>query len=132
YQLQIPIPTAHGWETALLALEPDGRGEPPPPGKERGYNVLFHLDLENFGATRIDAHVTPTALRAVFYAEKPGALTVLREEIPAFRAALHAQGYAEVLLAAEPLHQLAPAKRQKFAALAVGVPEHVRLIDVRA
>lgn len=132
FQLQIPIPVGQGWATALLALEPDERSEPGQPGRERGYNLLFHLDLEDFGTTRIDAHVSPRALRAVFYTEKAAALALLRAEIPAFRATLQAQGFEDVLLAAEPLERLTRLKVQKFAALHAGVPGQVRLIDVRA
>src|SRR5262249_12561562 len=46
YRLQIPFATAEGLATALLAVQPDNSGAEDDAGKERGYNVLFHLDLK--------------------------------------------------------------------------------------
>lgn len=94
--------------------------------------MLFLLDLEGFGRTRIDAYITSKTLKVIFYVEQGGAVTLLRSELPSFRETLHSLGYGEVFLAVKPLGRLSPEKRQKFDSLAVGVPTAVSLVDVRA
>lgn len=137
YQLQIPFFTGQGLSTALLSIEPKG-GRKQETGKGRsgekgtGYNVLFLLDLEGFGQTRIDAHLTAKTLWVAFYVDQSSAVTLLQSELPAFRETLQSLGYEDVLLVAKPLGQLAPEKRQKFETLAVGASPSVHLIDVKA
>jgi len=95
-------------------------------------NVLFLLDLEGFGQTRIDAHLTAKTLWVAFYVDQSSAVALLQSALPAFRETLQSLGYEEVLLVAKPLGQLAPEKRQKFEALAVGASPSVHLLDVKA
>lgn len=134
YLLQFPYFNGQEFSTAFLSVEPDGQGDGNSGngGKERGYNVLFQLDLERMGQTRIDTHLTSTTVRAIFYVEDNQALADLRAELPAFRQQLFAMGYQEVLLAANALGHLSPQKRQKFQALEAGIPKNVNLVDVRA
>lgn len=136
YFLQIPFHTGQGLTTAYLSLEPDRQGGGSERDKEssgdRSFDILFQLDLEQLGQTRIDAHVTPEAVRAIFYVERGPALARLRAEIAPFRDQLLALGYKEVLLAANPLRDMPPEKQQKFIALAGGVPSSVSLLDVKA
>lgn len=136
YQLQIPFLSAQGLSTAMLSIEAD-EGRQEEAGKRgkthrgQGYNVLFLLDLEGFGQTRIDAHLSTKTLRVIFYVDQPQALALLQAELPGFRETLQSLGYEEVLLAAKPLAQLPAEKRPKFEALAVGVPATVSLLDVK-
>ncbi|MBI3325317.1 MAG: flagellar hook-length control protein FliK [Nitrospinae bacterium] len=133
YQLQIPFFSGLGLSTAFLSIEPDGkRGKTGRGGKGQGYHVLFRLDLEGFGETRIHAHVASKTLKVIFYVEQSDAVKLLRSELSAFRETLHALGYEEVFLEAKSLGQLSPEKRRAFEPLAVGVPTTVRLVDVRA
>lgn len=132
YQFQIPFFTGKQLTTALLAVEADDRGPSAGETPERGHNLFFQLDLDELGRTRIDAHVAARSLRVVFYVENSAGLARLNGELPMFQDHLRSQGYAEVLLAARPWKQIPPDKEQKFASLAVGVPEPVRLVDVRA
>jgi len=133
YRLEIPFFSGQGLATAFLSIEPDGRGGKEGKGaKRQGYHVLFLLDLEGFGHTRIDAHITSKTLKVIFYVEQSGVVTLLRSELPSFRETLHSLGYEEIFLAAQPLEQLSPEKRQKFDSLAVGVPTMVSLLDVKA
>ena len=97
-----------------------------------GYNLLFLLDLENFGRMRIDAHVAENNLRVIFYIDRESSLSLLRQEISTFRETLVALGYREVLLAARPLKEIPDEKRQKFDAIAIGAPTSVHLLDVKA
>jgi hypothetical protein len=131
YQLQIPFFMGRKLATALLSVEADGPGQQPG-GKGPGHNLLFQLELDELGPLRIDAHVSPSTVRAIFYAEQTSALNQLDAELPAFSERLGAMGYGEVLLTARPMARLAPAKRQQFVAQAAGIPTTINLIDVRA
>jgi hypothetical protein len=132
FQFQIPFFTGAGFSTAALSVERDGKG-----GKESrdsvtgGYNLLFLLDLENFGRTRIDAHVTEKQLRVIFYVDRESSIMLLRQELPSFRETLLAMGYREVLLAATPLKDIPTEKQQRFDAIAVGAPSSIHLLDVK-
>ncbi len=137
YQLQMPFFTGQSLTTAYLSIETDGSGAGEKGKKgngetEEGYNILFALDLEHFGQTRIDARISAMSLWAAFYVDQPESVTLLQQELPEFRATLQSLGYAEVLLVAKPLTQLTPEKQQKFATLTVGVPPSVHLLDVKA
>jgi hypothetical protein len=133
FQIQIPFFTGSGFSTAALALEQDGHGSTSKRAKEKsGFTLLFLLDLENFGRTRIDAHIDAVELRAVFYVANEGSLRLFRQELPEFRQTLLAFGYRDVLLAAKPLREMPQEKQEKFAALAVGAPSSIHLLDVKA
>ncbi|MBI3301626.1 MAG: hypothetical protein HYZ72_06065 [Deltaproteobacteria bacterium] len=137
YQLQIPFFSGQEISTAFLSIEADGdnQGEKGKRGKGekgQGYNVLFLLDLEGFGQTRIDAHITAKTLWVAFYVDQSRTVSLLHSELPAFRETLQSLGYKEVLLTAKPLAQLSSEKRQKFDALAAGIPGKINLLDVRA
>lgn len=137
YQLQIPFFTGHGITTAFLSIESEepGNGKMWKRGKGetgKGYNILFMLDLDGFGRTRIDARIGEKSLRVAFYVDQQSSLSLLQSELPAFREALQSFGYDEVLLVAKPLGQLSPEKHKKFDALTVGVPASVHLLDVKA
>jgi len=133
FQFQIPFFTGAGFSTAALSVERDGQGAADPQGKGApGYNLLFLLDLENFGRTRIDAHVGERELRVIFYVDRASSIALLRQELPSFREMLLAMGYREALLAAKPLKDIPAEKRQKFDAIAVGAPTSVHLLDVKA
>ena len=137
YQLQIPFFTGQGMTTAFLSIEPEGQsngegGKRKSGEKGKGCNILFLLDLEGFGKTRIDARVGEQSLWVAFYVDQPHTVSLLKEEIPAFRETLQSLGYGEVLIVAKPLGQLSAEKRQKFDALTLGVPSSVHLLDVRA
>lgn len=136
YQLQIPFFAGQGLATAFLSIEPDGHGTGEKgEGQERrgkGHNVLFLLDLEGFGQTRIDAHIGEKSLWVAFYVDQDNSISLLKKELPGFRETLQAFGYDEVLLVAKPLGQLSPEKRKKFDALTIGAPTSVHLLDVKA
>jgi hypothetical protein len=133
FQMQIPFFTGAGFSTAALAVEQDGHAPADEQGKGNGgYSLLFLLDLENFGRTRIDAHITAKELRAIFYVDREGSLRSIRQELPAFRETLTALGYDNVFLAARPLMELPQEKQGKFAALAVGAPLSMHLLDMKA
>ena len=133
FQFQIPFFTGAGFSTAALSVERDGKGGTESLGKPAGgYNLLFLLDLENFGRTRIDAHVSERELCVIFYVDRESSIALLRQELPSFREALLAMGYHEVLLAAKPLKDIPAEKRQKFDAISVGAPTSIHLLDVKA
>jgi hypothetical protein len=136
YRVQIPFYTAQRLTTAFLAIESDsdGQGEQEngnTGAQEKGYTILFFLDLEDFGQTRIEARIGKKSLRAAFYVDQSASVALLQQELPAFREILQSLGYEDVLLVAKPLGQLSPEKRQKFETLTVGVPTSVRLLDVK-
>lgn len=131
--LQIPFFNGASFSTAAVAIERDGKGNA---GTSRnqsgGYGLLFLLDLENFGRTRIDAHVHEQSLRVMFYVDRDSSVVSIKEELPQFRQLLQGLGYQDVLLAARPLRDIPEDKRQKFDALAVGAPPSIHLLDMKA
>ena len=133
FQLQIPFFAGGGFSTAALSVERDDKGssserDDSPAG---GYNLLFLLDLENFGRTRIDAHVSEDQLRVQFYVDRDSSIALMRQELPSFRETLSAMGYREVFLSVTPLKDIPPEKGQKFDAIAVGGPSSIHLLDVK-
>jgi hypothetical protein len=133
FQLQIPFFTGAGFSTATLAVQPDGHGEDAKPAAVKsGYSLLFMLDLENFGRTRINAVINDKAFRAVFFVDNQASLGLIREELPGFRETLLALGYSNIQLAAKPLRDLPPDQQEEFAALAAGGPSSIHLLDMKA
>ncbi len=137
YQFQIPLFTDQGITTAFVAINADEKRdkEETAGGTQESstrYNILFLLDLEGLGQTRIEARIGSKSLWGAFYVDQPDSVTLLQTELPAFRETLQALGYDEVLLIAKPLGQLSSEKRKKFDALASGVPASIHLLDVRA
>jgi hypothetical protein len=49
-----------------------------------------------------------------------------------FRETLIALGFRDVLLAAKPLREMPQERQEKFAALAVGAPSSIHLLDMKA
>ena len=133
FQLQIPFFTGAGFSTAALAVEQDGHAPSGKQGKGNGgYSLLFLLDLENFGRTRIDAHIGSDNLRAIFYVDREESLQLIRQQLPAFRETLMALGYRDVLLGAKPLKEMPQEKQEEFTALALGAPSSLHLLDMKA
>lgn len=129
---QIPLTDGPQLTTVALAVErdpqsPEGRAD----GRSRGHSLYFHLDLQQLGPLRIDAHITPHTLRAIFYTDKQATQQLMQSDLATFRDALQAGGYAEVLLAVRPSQLMNSARRAKFEGLARGVPERLSLLDVR-
>jgi hypothetical protein len=132
FSLQIPFYAGQQPATAFLSVEADGSPGGQQGGRGSGHNVLFLLDLDGLGRTRIDARFSGSAIRVMFYVEGDATLNRVRSELPAFGRALQGLGYDDVLLAARPLGEMPADRRQKAEALALGVPAGVHLIDVRA
>jgi hypothetical protein len=131
-QLQIPFWAGQQLATAFLSVEPDDSAGGGQGGPRQGFNVLFFLDLDGLGRTRIDAHFGDQAARVVFFVEGDESLRRVRAELPAFGQNLRTMGFEDVLLGARPPGEMAPERRQKAEALALGVPAGVHLVDVRA
>jgi hypothetical protein len=133
FELQIPFFTGAGFSTAVLAMEPDGHGAGGEPGRGKsGFSLLFMLDLEHFGHTRIDAHISDNELRAVFFVDNERSVQIIRQELSGFRETLLALGYSNLYLAAKPLKDLPADKQEKFAALAAGALSSIHLLDMKA
>jgi hypothetical protein len=133
FQMQIPFFTGAGLTTVALAVERDGRGSARKSRKEdEDFSLLFLLDLEHFGRTRVDAHINVGKLHAIFYVDRPASVRIIQEELTGFSETLVALGYHDVLLAAKPLREMSREKQEKFAALAVGAPPSIHLLDMKA
>lgn len=132
FPLQIPLWLGQAFSTILLTAEHDSEGQCNAGEYGDGrYQVLFLLDLDGLGQTRIVAQTTAQALRVTFYIEQQEALPVLREELPTLEKALAGLGFAEVFIEARPLVGLSPEQRQAFDAGIVPIPSGVNLIDVQ-
>jgi hypothetical protein len=132
FSLQVPVWLGQAFATLMLAVDRDRPEEHDGKGRGSGsYRVLFLLDLDGLGQTRIEAQATAQALRVVFYIEQQAALRVLQEELPTLQRALQDMGYTEVLVDARPLAGLSLEERHSSAACAVAVPVGVNLVDVK-
>jgi hypothetical protein len=137
YQLQLPLFTGQGWTTAFLSIQPEKWSEGEAGNQDKGeagkgYKILFLLDLEGLGQTKIDAHLAGKSLWVTFYVSQNDSVPLLQNELPGFRLALEAMGYDKVLLVAKPVKLLSPENEKRFAVLARGVPANVSLLDVKA
>jgi hypothetical protein len=133
FQLQVPFFNGSWFSTAAISIEPDGKGTAERRDNHAaGYNLLFLLDLENFGRTRIDARVSSHELRAIFYVDRESSIALVREAIPGLRETLIGMGYRDVFLNAKSLKEIPEEKRQKFDAIAIGGPTSVHLLDYKA
>ena len=131
-QLQLPFSTLFGFANVALSVERDGQGAVDEAGKSsQGFNILLLLDLENFGRTRIDAYLKARDLTVTFYVEREDSIARLRRELPAFRELLLSLGYRDARLAAQPLRAMPQTRRPKFAALALGVPPDLQLLNLK-
>lgn len=133
FQIRVPFFTGAGFADVALSVQRDGNGRGRDLGESsQGYVIMFLLDLENFGRTRIEAHLKEHDLRVSFYVDRDDAVALLRRELPSFAVTLKAIGYREVLLAASPAHRMAQERQHGFETLALGLPPNVQLLNVRA
>jgi len=131
-QIRIPFFTGAGFTDVALSVRRDGNGRGKDSGKSsQGYVIMFLLDLENFGRTRIEAHLKGRDLRVLFYVDQDDSVVFLREELPGFAVTLKALGYCEVLLAASTAKRMPQEQQQRFETLALGLPPNVHLLNVR-
>ncbi len=131
-QIRIPFFTAAGFTDVALSVQRDGNDRGKDPGKSsQGYRIMFLLDLEKFGRTRIEAHLKGRDLRVLFYVDQDDSVVVLRRALPGFAVTLKAMGYREVLLAAHRANGMPQEQQQRFEALALGLPPNIHLLNVR-
>ena len=132
YQLQIPFFTAAGFSNLALSVESDGEsGRGRADDSVENYNILFLLELEDFGRTRIDARLERRNLRVIFYVEREDSIRLLTREMSSLRETLLALGCREVLLSVWPLRAMPREQRPKFEALALGMPPDLQLLNVK-
>jgi len=131
-QIRIPFFTGAGFTDAALSVQRDGKGRGQDSGKSsQGYVIMFLLDLENFGRTRIEAHLKGRDLRVLFYVDQDDSVVLLRRELPGFALTLKALGYREVLLAASTASRMPQEQQHGFETLALGLPANIPLLNVR-
>jgi hypothetical protein len=132
--LQFPFFTGQALSTAFLSIEPEPEGTRNQDDGEagKGYKILFLLDLEGLGQTRIDARLAGRSLSVAFYVSQGHPVSSLQNAFPAFRQALETMGLEHVSLVARPATLLSPQNEERFAALARGVPAGLSLLDVKA
>ncbi len=112
----LDIPFYQGAQPHLLHLtvQPDPQG-----GKEqgskssgsRGHKVLFLLELDHFGQTRIDSYISARSVDAILYIENREAIQHLRPRLGAFQRRLQDLGYPNAHLEVRPLLAGSPEKR---------------------
>lgn len=131
-QFQVPLFLGPGQSsTMMLGVSPDEEGKVGPDQKSTGHNIMMHLELSELGETRIDAHLTPTAVRAIFYIENSTGRAIVQDELPVLREALNGLGFHDVLLAVRSTEELPIRKQRDFAALSQGLPSSGSLLDVK-
>ena len=124
-QFQLPLLSDDVLTSALFSLEKDdgdGNGTAETGASQAGYRILFLLDLDGLGQTKIDAHLTEQAVHATFYVEQQKAEAFLRPHLAALQEALYDLGYESVSLASQPLSQLSGHQQRKFKAITREMP----------
>lgn len=133
FQLYLPLFSGDSLFTVALSVERDGKGAgTPTTAKPHGYRILFLLDLEHFGHTRIDSHVSADDLTVIFYVDQENSVALLKRELPRFRETLKFMGYRDVWLAARGMNAMSQDQQSQFNALALGIPPSLSLLDVKA
>ena len=131
-QIRIPFFTGAGFTDVALSVQHDGNGRGKDSAKSsQGYVIMFLLDLDNFGRTRIEAHLKGRDLRVLFYVDQDDSVVLLRRELPDFALTLKAMGYREVLLAASAANRMPQEQQHGFETLALGLPPNVHLLNVK-
>jgi len=131
-QIRVPFFTGAEFIDVALSVERDGNGQSRDSGKSsRRYVIMFLLDLENFGRTRIEAHLQGQDLRVSFYVDRDDSVVLLKRALPGFALTLKAMGYREVLLATSTAKGMPKEQQHRFEALALGLPLNVHLLNVR-
>jgi hypothetical protein len=131
-QIRIPFFTGAGFADVALSVQRDGKGRGEESGKSSlGYTIMFLLDLDNFGRTRIETHLKGQDLRVLFYVDQDDSVALLRRELPGFAVTLKAMGYREVLLAARTTQMMRAEQQRGFEALALGLPPNLHLLNVK-
>jgi hypothetical protein len=130
-QIRIPFFTGAGFTNVALSVQRDGNGRDESGKSSQGYTIMFLLDLDNFGRTRIEAHLKAQDLRVIFYVDQNDSVEELRRELPGFALTLKAIGYREVLLAAKTTAKMPEEQQHGFEALALGVPPNIHLLNVK-
>lgn len=131
YELQIPFYVGQAPSTAYLSIEPDEHWRESEDEQSPAYNFLLMLDLGGLGETRIDGHITTKTVRVIFYFNDANSVEVVASMLPELEQSLEGIGFEKALLAARPLNSLPQEQRQKFNAMAAGIPESVNLINER-
>ena len=137
-RVEIPMIVGPNVSTALLSVREDNGGGEQNDGstsdKGKGYNILFLLDMDQLGQTRIDARIGEQVVYVTFYIEKDDGLKRTQTELPSFRSALKDElSYEHVVLQAKPLKGLSPKLRKEFDDLESGTQYNsVNLLDILA
>ncbi|MFQ5740288.1 MAG: hypothetical protein ACE5JX_14875 [Acidobacteriota bacterium] len=133
YRLDIPFFGGRELNTVSLAIQPEEREKSEEGQRSRmGYRILFILQLDGLGKTRIDAYLSSGVLQAVFYLEKAAAVPVMRQELASLEEALRASGFSDILLNAKPMNTLSTEQREEFKSALPAIPKGVSLLDVIA
>jgi hypothetical protein len=131
YQLQIPFLMGQKWETLQLSINPDGGGHSNPETTDRGFELLMHLNMTEFGDTWIDARLTGKNLRATLYVETEAGRDIARQELPELDQSLRSMGFSEVLLDVRGTSEMTNHRQGRMNALQNAYPESVSLLDVK-
>ena len=135
--LQLEIPFLSGGQLSMVELfiQPEG-GQSADSAEQsgRGFNILFLLDLQGLGRTRVDAFVSDQALRAMISVEQSLALGTLEALLPRLEESLQQAGFRQAQLEVHVLEEHQPeADGREGPSDPEGVaPAGLNLIDVVA
>jgi len=134
FRLEIPFSVGSESIMAQLSFGPDSRSNPDDPEKrDQGTSVLFLLDLEGFGKTRIDAFVSKTQLSATLYIEQENALSLLRREVGSLYEAFKSDGFESINIDVKVLREMKEEELQEPKLIGPeAVRNRIRLINIEA
>lgn len=134
-RLLIPFSLGSQFTTAQVEIRKnEGQHQAARPAKERSTTLLFLLDLQGLGKTRIDARIEMGGLQAHFFVEEAHSVPLLRSSLPDLARTLAKAGFRSVRLEAFPLDGTDPCPFDEPRDIinAEGESDMARIIDFRA
>lgn len=134
-QFEIPLLSAGQLSTVELFIQPDGEDSDSVEERpEKGFNILFLLELQGLGRTRVDAHLSGKSLSALISVERSSVLEMLQSLLPRLEEGLEQAGFPSARLGVRLLEE---GQLEAEAASSLGPPQpaasvNPNLIDVVA
>ncbi len=109
FQLEIPFLAGGHLSTVELFIQPDGgQSDGSAQQSEKGFNLLFLMDLKGLGRTRVDAYLSGNSLRAVISIQQDRVLGILESLLPRLEKSLQQAGFPQTQLGVRLLEQQQP------------------------
>jgi len=134
FRLAIPLTVGAETVMAQLSFQEDSREDSGGNGEERkGTSILFLLELNGLGKTRIDAFLSSSRLTATIFVENQEALTEMRSRLGSLYEELEADGFNFLKLEVRALKEVGGNEQPEPDPLGIeSVRDRIRLLNIKA